>query len=108
MVTRRSPDTFALVSTSSAGPRRTWPRTPAARQHVVEHGRALLAGARLRGLPGAPTGRARRIPSAGRRGGDQRHPRAGRGGAVVLVGPHGVRGGAGGRPPQRRGTGGPA
>ena len=43
-------------------------------QHLLEHGRALLAGARVRGLPRAPAGRARRVPptAAGR---DRRHRR---------------------------------
>ena len=34
----------------------------APREHLLEHGRALLAGARLRRIPRAPAGRAGRVP----------------------------------------------
>ena len=67
----------------------------AARQHVELHGRSLRAGARLRGLPGAPVGRARRIPARAR--GRQR--RRGRKRAAVPDRPDRVRGGARRRPP---------
>ena len=69
------------------------------REHLELDRRALLPGARLRGLPGAPGLGARGVPPplgrAARRPGE-RH-------AAVLARPHGVRGCARRRPRQRRG-----
>ena len=66
-VHRRSPRRGRVPDRRGAG---------AAGQHVLEHGRALLAGARLRGLPRAPAGGPRRVPPRGRRAnGGRRSPR---------------------------------
>ena len=73
----------------------------APRQHVLLDRRALLAGARLRGLPGAAGGRARGVPP-------RPPPAAARAetrGAAVLARPEPVRVGGRRRPRQRRGDG---
>ena len=49
----------------------------APREHVELDGGALLAGARLRGLPGAPGRGARRVPARARHGGGRIEPRHG-------------------------------
>ena len=73
----------------------------AARQHVELDRRALLPGARLRGLSRAAGGRARGIPPRARQ--DRRARRVVAVGAAVLARPERVRDGAGRRPPERRG-----
>ena len=74
----------------------------APRQHLELDRRALLPGARLRGLPRAAGGRARGIPPRERQG--RRGPAAASPlGAAVLARPERVRDGARRRPPERRG-----
>ena len=72
------------------------------RQHVVEHRRALLAGARLRGLSGAAALRSRGVPPPARDVAAAAAS-AGAGRAAVLARPERVRDDARRRPRQRRG-----
>src|SRR3954453_8679657 len=80
-------------------PHRRGARPP--REHVLLDRRALLPGARLRGLPRAPGSRARRVPPPPPQGGPGQ-PHRGRH-AALLVGPEPVRVGHRGRPRERRG-----
>ena len=76
--------------------------TRAAREHLVVDRRALLTGARLRGLPRAADGGARGVPARGR-GGPGRRRRLGA--AAVLARPERVRDRDRRRSRQRRGDG---
>ena len=81
-------------------PHRRGARAP--RQHVFVDRRAVLAGARLRGLPGAAGGRARGVPPPPPHRGDAPE-RVRERGAALLARPDAVRAGGGRRPRERGG-----